>query len=96
MAALTSGSSTPWWAWNTIVPDCPPVPSSGKCSSSTAKPAALPEPGTEDVALNARPPQPAAAKIVTSATSQRPTALTRWSKHQPATRPRTAAGRPGR
>ena len=55
MAARTSGSSTPWSALNTIVPDWPPVPSSGKCSSSTAKPAALPEPGTSDVALKCEP-----------------------------------------
>ena len=45
IAAVTSGSSTPWSARKTIVPDWVPAPSSGKCSSSTAKPSALSESG---------------------------------------------------
>ena len=95
IAARTSGSSTPCAALNTIVPDCPPVPSSGKCCSRTAKPAALPEPGTSELILKFDPSAAAAAKIVRSATSQMPTARPRWSKLQPATRPRTVDGRRG-
>ena len=46
MAAVTAGSSMPWSARNTIVPDAPPAPSSGKYRSSTSKPSALSEAGT--------------------------------------------------
>ena len=67
----------PWAALNTIVPVCPPVPSSGKCSASTANPAALPEPGTWALPLNCEPTAPAAPKMATKATSQSPMALIR-------------------
>ena len=91
MAATTSGSSTPWSARKTMVPDWPPVPSSGKWSSSTAKPAALSEPGTAEPLPNDGPTMPAAANTRTRVTTHRPTAARRWSKHQPPTRPRTVS-----
>ena len=45
MAALIAGSSTPWSARKTMVPDAPPAPSSAKYWSSTSKPSALSEAG---------------------------------------------------
>ena len=45
MPAMTAGSSTPWSARKTIVPDAPPAPSSAKYCSSTSKPSALSESG---------------------------------------------------
>ena len=94
MAATTTGSSTPWSAWNTIMPDWPPVPSSGKCSSRTANPAVLSESGTTDPLPNAGPTAPAAARTITRTAAQSPTVARRWSKHQPPRRP-SRESRPG-
>src|SRR5688500_8157347 len=92
MAACTSGSSTPWAARKTIVPERPPVPRSGKCSSRTSKPRALSDPGTSAVALNADPVAPAATANATIASTHTPTTTLHRSKHQPATRGTTPRG----
>jgi hypothetical protein len=77
-----------------MVPEAPPVPSWGKCSSSTARPSALSESGASEEALKSAPTTPAAATTVARATSHSPIEASRWSKLQPPSRASGPGGDP--